>query len=178
MLAADASFNLPDYRCLERGFQLLTQVSGRAGRGTTPGQVILQTYTLELPALLLAQKHDYKSFYEQEIVSRQAFDYPPFSQIIRVVIAGDEQLVVLQALEQLAEATSTYLEDKVSVEAVTIAGPAPCLIERLRGKWRFHIILKNKAGKDAQTLITNFLRNYKMNPGLAMSYDVEALDLL
>src|SRR5262249_13850918 len=83
VLAADASFNLPDYRSLERGFQLLTQVSGRAGRGDRPGSVVLQTYNTELPALSLAKSHDYTGFAEQELASRRELSYPPFSQVIR-----------------------------------------------------------------------------------------------
>ncbi len=178
VLAADAAFNLPDYRSLERGFQLLTQVSGRAGRGKYKGQVILQTYNLELPALLLAQRHDYKTFAEQELASRQSFEYPPFSQLIRIVFSADEETTAQSAAEQLAEALSVYLEDKVQLTAIKILGPAPCLIERLRGKFRFHVIVKNLCGAAGRKLLGQFLFLWRVGPGVALAIDIDAQDML
>lgn len=178
VLAADAAFNLPDYRSFERGFQLLTQVSGRAGRGAHAGKVILQTYNVALPALLMAKKQDYKTFFAEEIESRKEYQYPPYSQIIRVVAACENSELAQSATEQLAEELSNYLEDKVEAEAVKILGPAPCLIERLRGKYRFHIIIKNLAGSEGRRLVTHFLRHHRGHSGLSIAVDIEAVDLI
>lgn len=178
VLAADASFNLPDYRSQERGFQLLTQVSGRAGRGHHAGKVILQTYNLDLPSLSLARKQDYATFYERELIERQSFEYPPFSQIIRVVIAGDVLSEVEYACEQLAEELSNYLEDKFDEEQIKILGPAPCLIERLRNKYRYHLLIKNLVGDEGRKVVTQFLRQRRGWAGLTMAVDVDAVDLL
>jgi len=178
VLAADAAFNLPDYRSLERGFQLLTQVSGRAGRGDRPGLVVLQTYNTELPALTLAQQHDYKQFAEAELSARRALDYPPFSQIIRLVVSGPDALAVQSACEALAEELTHRLDDQLSAEALKILGPAPCLIERLRGNFRFHLLVKNLAGEKGRSLVTSFLRQKRLRPGLSLAVDVDAFDLL
>lgn len=178
VLAADSAFNLPDYRSVERGFQLLTQVSGRAGRGRHPGQVLLQTYNVDMPALTLARKQDYVKFVEGELESRQAFEYPPFSQLIRVVVAGEDNTQVEFACDQLAEELSNHLEDKYSEDQIKILGPAPCLIERLRGKFRHHIIIKNLAGDEGRRSVTSFLRTRRGQAGLQMATDIEALDLV
>lgn len=177
VLAADAAFNLPDYRTAERGFQLLTQVSGRAGRGEHPGEVILQTYNLDMPALALARKQDYESFAETELASRRDFEYPPFSQIIRVVISGDSLELVEAVSEQLAEELSTHLEPDFTEDQIKILGPAPCIIDRLRGKYRHHIIIKNMAADPGRIAITRFLRS-KRPPGIILGLDVDALDLV
>jgi primosomal protein N' (replication factor Y) len=178
VLAADASFNLPDYRSGERGYQLLTQVSGRAGRGHDAGSVILQTYTMDLPALTLARNQDYAPFYDQEIEGRRAFEYPPFSQIIRVVIAGENLPEVEAACEQLAEELSTYLEDRFDEDKIKILGPAPCLIERLRSKYRQHLLIKNLAGDEGHKCIAQFLRLRRGGNGLTIAVDIDAIDLV
>jgi primosomal protein N' (replication factor Y) len=179
VLSADSAFNLPDYRALERGFQLLTQVSGRPGRAETPGLVILQAYNTSLPALRLAQKHDYKTFFEQELEARQSFDYPPFSQMIRIVISSENDMEVEKAALEIAEHLSTFLEDKIVPENIKILGPAPCLIERVKGRYRQHIVLKNQGGDLGLKLISNFIKqsHFKYNE-LRVIVDIDALDLI
>jgi primosomal protein N' (replication factor Y) len=177
VMAADASFNLPDYRTMERGFQLLTQVSGRAGRGAHAGEVILQTYNLDLPALALARSQDFSRFAESELESRREFEYPPFSQIIRCVISGDTLELVEATSEQLAEELSSFLEPEFTEDDVKILGPAPCIIDRLRGKYRHHIIIKNLAGDRGRTAITSFLKSRRPQ-GIVLGIDVDAVDLV
>ena len=94
VISADASFNLPDFRASERGFQLLTQVAGRAGRGEFAGKVLFQTYNPEYYALESAKAQNYTKFYETEIKAREEFDYPPFSQIIRLILSGENNFRV------------------------------------------------------------------------------------
>jgi primosomal protein N' (replication factor Y) len=178
VMTADAAFNLPDYRSTERGFQLLTQVAGRAGRGHRPGQVILQTYDCEMPALNFAKNHDYPNFYESEIEARQAFEYPPFSQIVRIVVAGNDPGTVEGTCYQIAEEISQFIESTLPPDSMKVLGPAPCLIERLRGKFRFHLIVKNLSGHDGRLQLTTFLRNRTLPSGLMMAVDVDALDLV
>lgn len=178
VLAADGAFNLPDYRSIERGFQLLTQVSGRAGRGEKPGRVVLQTYSSDLDALKWASGHDYASFVEAELQARETFCYPPFSQLIRAVIAGSDLFQVEAATDRLAEEVSSFLEATLPDSDMRILGPAPCLIERLRGKYRYQLLIKNLAGQEAGSLLTNFLRNRKLAPDVSLAVDVDACDLL
>ncbi len=175
VLAADAAFSLPDFRTLERGFQLLTQVSGRAGRGSSPGKVILQTHNTELPALKLAKAQDYDSFIKDELASRKQFDYPPFSQLIRILASSEDQLLLQSYLERLAEELANYLEE---IESIKILGPAPCLIERIKGLYREQLIIKNQMGEIGLEAIASFLRGRKANEDVRLSIDVDPVDLI
>lgn len=178
VLVADAALNMPDYRSTERGFQLLSQVSGRAGRGLKPGQVILQTYNPDLKVIDWARQHDFLSFFETELAAREAFDYPPYSRIIRVVLQGLDPRDVETALERLAEEISVVLEDRVAEQSLKILGPSPCLIERVKNKFRYHLLLKVKGEDSVMDPILQFLRNKKVPKQLSLAVDVDALDLL
>jgi primosomal protein N' (replication factor Y) len=178
VLAADTAFNMPDYRSVERGFQLLTQVSGRTGRGDKIGRVIWQTYNTEMPVLSWAKQHDYEQFAEEELRAREAFNYPPFSQLIRVVVAGARAQDVERECDLLAEEIAHLLADEFPESAIQVLGPAPCVIERLRGKFRFHLLIKNFAGVGGHRVLTDFLRSKKLPEGLVLAVDVDALDLL
>lgn len=136
VIAADLTLNMPDYSAAERCFQLLTQVAGRAGRGDKTGEVIVQTYNSSHYSILAAQKHDYEAFYDQEIKNRQLMDYPPFAYIIRILLSdfkADEPTALL------AE-TAAYLSQRYP--AVEFFGPAEAPIEKIRGRYRVHLLLK------------------------------------
>lgn len=178
VLVADAALNMPDYRSTERGFQLLSQVSGRAGRGLKPGQVILQTYNPDLQVIAWAKRHDYVNFFESELAAREAFDYPPYSRIIRLVLQGPDPREVEVCLESLAEEMSMLLEDKLSEQSMKILGPAPCIIERVKNRFRYHLLLKVKGDHTVMDPILQFLRNKKVPKQLSLAVDVDALDLL
>lgn len=175
VLAADAAFNLPDFRSLERGFQLLTQVSGRAGRADIAGRVILQTHNTELPALLLSKDQDYHSFIQQELESRERFEYPPYCRLLRILASGPDAFQVQSELERLAEQFSNFIED---IEQITILGPAPCLIERIKGQYRFHIIIKNLMGDLGHKIIASFLRGRSSPASVRIIIDVDPVDLI
>ncbi len=176
ILAADAAFNLPDYRSTERGFQLLTQVSGRAGRGSLPGKVVLQTFNPELSALKLSQSHDYLGFYTAELEARKTFLYPPFSQLIRIVIASSQIELTQIVGEQIVEALSSFLSD-ILPSSVTILGPAPCLLEKLHGKYRQHLIVKNLIDQQGHQLLASF-KNRQFPHQVQVAVDIDAVDLL
>ncbi len=133
VIAADTSINLPDYRSSERAFQLLSQVSGRAGRGKKAGRVVIQTFQPSHPSVLCAQTHEYRSFYEILKAERMASSYPPFVRIVNVVCSGEDKTKVeLKSLE-LAEKLQSFGE---------VLGPADCAIERIRDRWRRHVFIK------------------------------------
>ena len=178
VLLADSAFNLPDYRSSERGFQLLTQVAGRAGRGETPGSVILQTYTPELPVLNLASRHDYAGFFAPEIESRRYLDYPPFARLTRVLLSGEDEMLVQSVSEIVAEEISYLMEDEADEDELKILGPAPCLIERIKGRYRYHLIIKNKGGERLQRLLVDYLRGRRFGPAVSLAVDVDAIDLI
>lgn len=178
VLAADAAFNLPDYRSIERGFQLLTQVAGRAGRGHAPGAVIMQTYNPEMPALNWAKGHDYDAFVTEELQARRELEYPPFSQLVRLVVSGEDLREVELFSDEIAEELAKYLEDLVSPDSIKVLGPTPCLIERLKQNWRYQLIVKNLLGESGRAVIVQFLKNKKVDKKVSLAIDVDAYDFV
>jgi primosomal protein N' (replication factor Y) (superfamily II helicase) len=178
VIAADAAFNLPDYRALERGFQLLTQVSGRAGRGHAPGSVVLQTFNPDLPALDLARKQDYQAFITDELQCRKDFAYPPFSELIRIVVAALDDNNARSEIEILAEELSNYLDDLVAADAARILGPAPCLVEKLKNYYRYHLLIKNVGGDSVRSCISTFLKARRRPQAIRFTIDIDPVDLL
>ncbi len=178
VLVADAALNMPDFRSTERGYQLLSQVAGRAGRGHKPGLVILQTYNPDLKVLEWAKTHDYNSYFDSEVKAREAFAYPPFSRIIRTVLQGPDPADVEFGLERLAEELSLVIGDNTPGETVQILGPSPCLIEKVKNRFRYHLLIKVKGDERVMDSLLQFLRNKKVPKQLSLAVDVDALDLL
>ncbi len=178
VISADASFNLPDFRASERGFQLLTQVAGRAGRGEFKGRVFFQTYNPEYYALESAKKQNYLNFYQKEIISREEFDYPPFSQIIRIVITSLNKYRAEKAAQEIALRFCTMLEKYGFGEHVEVLGPTACVIERLNSHYRFQIIIKNKLGEKGHQFVSSFLSKITAPKDIKMTIDVDPLDIL
>jgi len=142
VVAADLALHMPDFRASERTFQLLTQVAGRAGRGSAPGRVILQTFLPDHYAIAPVRTHDYERFYGDEIESRAALGYPPFGHLAYALVTGPEDADVRRAAEALADAA------RDAAPGVEILGPAPAPLARLRGRYR-HQILAKGADPDA-----------------------------
>ncbi|MEZ4334033.1 MAG: primosomal protein N' [Myxococcota bacterium] len=164
VVAADLGLHLPDFRAAERTFQLLTQVAGRAGRATRPGHVVVQTFVPDHYALVPVATHDYETFYRSEIEHRRALGYPPFGALARVIVHAEEEAEAIAAAEQLADAARTATRTPRTSDAragqgdagapdgppaVEILGPAPAPIARLRGRWRFMLLMK---AREAQAL--------------------------
>lgn len=140
VLAADSLLNTGDYKASERTFQLITQVAGRAGRGNLPGRVIVQTYNCEDFSILAACKHDYISFYNQEIQIREKLSYPPFTNIAVMILSGIVDRYVYNRTKEVKTITSEYFED--SVGKAEILGPARAPLSKIRNKYRWRIIIK------------------------------------
>ncbi len=143
VISADTSLNLPDFRAGERTFQLLTQVAGRAGRSILGGKVIVQTYNPEHYAIQAASNHDYRTFYEREVIFRREQNYPPYSRLIR--------LLFLHANEKQAQAESlrmhrmlTTLIAQRGLPALDLIGPAPAFFRRVRGEYRYQILVRGE----------------------------------
>ena len=178
VISADASFNLPDFRASERGFQLLTQVAGRAGRGEFCGKVLFQTYNPEFYALESAKAQNYSKFYEQEIKSREEFDYPPFSQIIRFILSSKNNFRAEKAAQEIALRLSMLIDKFGFSERLEVLGPSPCVIERLNGYYRFQIIIKNRLEDKGHQFISNFINKISAPKDIRLSVDVDPLDIL
>ncbi|PDV97723.1 primosomal protein N' [Candidatus Chloroploca asiatica] len=151
VVAADTGLHLPDFRSGERAFQLLTQVAGRAGRRTSGAEVVIQTYNPEHYALLAAQEHDYRAFFLQEIAYRREIGYPPFSRLVRFVYASSGEPAARRAAEQLAERLQNLITSQ-RLENWSLIGPAPAFIQQIRGRWRWHLIVRIPLTVDARAL--------------------------
>lgn len=178
VISADSTFNLPDFRSAERGFQLLTQVAGRAGRGEYSGRVLFQTYNPDFYALDSAREQDYLRFYNAEIRSRQEFVYPPFTQIIRVIISCDKSERAEMCLEQIADRLQELIDKYGFDEHLEMLGPSACVIERLNGFYRYQLLLKNKIYEKGHQFITKFFRSVKLPKDIRMAIDVDPIDIL
>ena len=178
VISADASFNLPDFRASERGFQLLTQVAGRAGRGEFSGKVLFQTYNPDFYALESAKSQNYGEFYATEIAAREEFDYPPFSQIIRLVLSSPNNFRAEKSAQEIALRLCTMIEKFGTSERLEVLGPTPCVIERINSQYRFQIIIKNKLDKKGHEFISSFLNKITLPKDIKMVVDVDPLDIL
>lgn len=178
VISADASFNLPDFRASERGFQLLTQVAGRAGRGEFSGSVIFQTYNPDYYALASAKSQNYKEFYDTEIVAREEFDYPPFSQIIRIILSSENNFRAEKSAQEIVLRLATMIDKFGVSERLEVLGPTACVIERINGLYRFQILIKNKLGEKGHSFISSFIGKITMPRDIRMAVDVDPLDIL
>ena len=178
VISADASFNLPDFRAAERGFQLLTQVAGRAGRGEYKGDVIFQTYNPDFYALESAKEQNYEKFYNTEIAAREEFDYPPFSQIIRVIFSCENNFRAEKSAMEFAMRLNTMTDKFGFSEYLSVLGPSPCVIERLNGLYRFQIIIKNKLHEKGHSFVSKFFDKITMPKDIRLAIDVDPIDIL
>lgn len=175
VIAADTALYMPDFRSGERTFQLLTQVAGRAGRRTSGAQVVIQTYTPEHYALQAAQEHDYHAFYQQEIAFRRQIGYPPFSQLVRFLYAHTSKRSAERAAQELATRLATTIQQH-HLHDWRLIGPAPAFIQRLRGRWRWHILLRLPTHDADSGALSSFL--HALAPLYGWSVDIDPLNVL
>lgn len=140
VINADAALSMPDFRAAERSFQLLVQVAGRAGRGDKPGRVIFQTWDPDSPAIALAAGHDVEAFLERELANRIELGYPPLTRAALVRVDGIDESRAREACARLANVGRA--SEPVRRGQVTLHGPAPAPIARIRSRWRFRLMLR------------------------------------
>jgi len=169
------ALGLPDFRAAERTFQLLTQVAGRAGRGQTPGKVVLQTYFQDHYAVQYAARHDFVGFYEKELQFRCWMHYPPYSALANVLVRSDK-------LDDALEWSGTLGRwfETIRHEAVRVLGPAPAPILRLKRDYRYHFVLKSPSREKLNTTLRAMLAHaaQKKIPRTQVIVDVDALWLM
>ncbi len=141
IVLADVGLTLPDYRAAERGFQILTQVAGRAGRSPLGGKVVLQTYMPQHYAIQAAARHDFLGFYRQELAYRRKLGYPPYTHLARLVYQGWEADRAEEEAHRMARRVRAWLQEGRH-PATQIIGPAPCFYARLRGRYCWHLLLR------------------------------------
>lgn len=178
VISADASFNLPDFRASERGFQLLTQVAGRSGRGEFSGSVVFQTYNPDFYALESAKQQNFGDFYDTEIQAREEFDYPPFSQVVRIILSCENNFRAEKSAQEIAMRLNTIIDKQGISERLIVLGPTPCVIEKIKGMYRFQIIIKNKLDEKGHSFLSQFLGKITMPKDIRLTIDVDPIDIL
>ncbi|MBS4172464.1 primosomal protein N' [Bacillus sp. FJAT-49736] len=170
VLSADTMLHLPDFRSSEKTFQLLTQVSGRAGRHELEGEVVIQTYTPEHYSIELAGKQDYNRFYKQEMIMRKVGSYPPFYYLALITVSHEELLKVVSVTEKIAK----FIRTKISEESI-ILGPVTSPIPRINNRYRYQCLIKYKREPDLARNLRLVLEHFgqqRKTDGLTISIDV------
>lgn len=178
VISADTGFSVPDFRASERGFQLLTQVAGRAGRGEYKGKVLFQTYNPDYYAFQTAKSQNYDKFFETEIKARQEFDYPPFSQIIRLILSSQNNFRAEKSAMEIAMRLTTMTEKFGFTEYLETLGPTPCIISKINGYYRFQILIKNKLSQKGHDFVSKFMNKITLPKDIKLAIDVDPLDIL
>jgi len=167
VINADISLHLPDFRAAERTFQILSQVAGRAGRGILPGRVVVQSYNPEHYAVVAASQHNYSSFYEREMRLRRQFENPPYSCLVRLVYSSSSNATCERETRRMCQRL-TEERDSWGMD-VSLIGPTPAFIQRVRGRYRWQIVLR---GTDPARLVA------EMATPQGWTVDVDPVSLL
>ncbi len=175
VVGADAALGFPDFRAAERTFQLLTQVAGRAGRGQTPGKVVLQTFFPDHYAVQYAAQHDFAGFYEKELRFRSWMHYPPYSSLANVLVRSDK----LDEALTWSGVLGKWFE-KTRHEGIRVLGPAAAPIVRLKRDYRYHFVLKSASREKLNALLRTMLAYAAQQkiPRTQVIVDVDALWLM
>jgi len=173
---ADTALHFPDFRAAERTFQLVTQVAGRTGRGEKGGRVLVQTFNPEHPAIQAAVRHDFALFAQRELPTRDEYNYPPFTKMIRIVVRGENAENAERFAGEVAERIRPQLE-ALDVPA-RLLGPAPAPITKLRGKHRFHMLLFSEEGDPLRAAVRSTAAEVKPPADVQWIVDVDPLDML
>jgi primosomal protein N' (replication factor Y) len=176
VVGCDHALSMPDFRAAERVFQLMTQVSGRAGRGELPGRVVVQTYYPDHYAILAASKHDYASFVERELKYRRWMHYPPFGVLANVLVQSEKP----EEAAGWSSILGKYLIQNENSGAVRVLGPCTAPIARIKGIYRFHMILKAGSRKALNAALRGMLGHAEQAgvPRRNLIVDVDALRLM
>lgn len=177
VICADLSLNVPDFRAAERTFQLLTQVAGRSGRGEVTGRVIIQSLNPEHYAVARARNHDYVSFYEDEIALRKTFSYPPFTRMITLHLSTIHQDRGGKDIAALKADLDAIRKKERRFQRIDVMGPTRSPIEKIRGRYRWQILLKGKEISPLHELARAILGLEKAG-SLRIAVDVDPLNFM
>ncbi|MCR1951485.1 primosomal protein N' [Clostridium sp. DSM 100503] len=145
ILAADMSINIPDYRSAERTFQIVTQVAGRAGRGSKEGKVIVQTYNPEHYSLIYAKNYNYEGFYDEEFTTRGLMYYPPFGKILLVNVSSKNENSLKDFMKLIKGEMEIIKDEYLNIEML---GPVPCIVSKIKDNYRWQILFKGDLSLD------------------------------
>jgi primosomal protein N' (replication factor Y) len=180
VIAADSCFTQLDYQAEEKGFQLLTQVSGRAGRKDREGKVIFQSYLNNRPSLLLAQEQDYEKFYAEEIKLREEFNYPPFSKLIRFISSSEDEVLAINNINKFHELIYDYFTQTTTGTAtpLQLLGPSQCQITKINKQYRYHLLCKIALNRvDIESNLKSLFLNHKALHRTRLVIDIDSCSL-
>lgn len=179
VIAADQTLNMPDFRARERTFQLLTQVAGRAGRSTKPGEVIIQTYSPTDGAIMRAAQHDFQGFFWEEIRYRKERKYPPYTHIVRVLLLHEKEDRVIKGANDLGACLNQGMQDpQFGNNEIDILGPAPAVFTRLKNQWRWQISVKGRRLDLLRAFLHQGVQRFYKGPassGIILNIEVDPL---
>lgn len=177
ILDADVGIHLPDFRAAERTYQLIAQVSGRAGRSEKPGRIVIQTYQPEHVSLQAAAFGRGEDFYLREMGLREEAGFPPFQRLIEIRLTGAHREAVVKVVHLLAQKIQKQIDSKLFI----LLGPSACPVEKVRGKYRWHLLIKTGQYLKIQTPLRRLLDGFAMNDlGLKarMLVNVDPIDMV
>ena len=175
VISAETTLNLPDFRASERTFQLLTQVAGRTGRSKLGGEVIIQTYSQGHHSITNAKTHDFNTFYVQEVADRRELGYPPFGRMIGVLFQGENEPKVIREAHRFSGLLKKY------GHGLTILGPAPSVIARVRNQYRWHIIVRGPHSKHLRETVQTSRHQWERDAdrkNLHVKIDVDPIGMM
>jgi|SRR5680860_44142 len=179
VVAADQTLNMPDFRSRERTFQLLTQVAGRAGRGTKPGEVVIQTYSPTDGSILHAAQHDFQGFFWEEIRYRKERKYPPYTHIVRALLLHEKEELVIKGANDLWACLKQGMQNpKYGKDELDILGPAPAVLTRLKNQWRWQISVKGRQLDLLRAFLHQGVQRFYKGPassGIILNIEVDPL---
>jgi primosomal protein N' (replication factor Y) len=196
VISGDTSLSLPDFRAAERTFQLITQVAGRAGRGDSPGRVVLQTFMPEDPTIQAALRQDFVGFAQSELQSRREVGLPPFARMVRIVMRDQDQEELHKKCEELGvkvlEAVNA-VEERLPIAncelpiqsaignrqlAILVKGPMPCAINRIAGFYRNQIVMQSPRAELLQKVLAILREGGHLATSERIAVDVDPVSLL
>ncbi|HMO18012.1 MAG TPA: primosomal protein N' [Oligoflexia bacterium] len=180
---ADVGLHFPDFRASERIFQLIVQAAGRAGRGNIPGQVIIQTREPHHPTIVAATTNRFKAFARYELEFRKSLSYPPFGRLARLIISSQNREEAFLGSKRTAEYLGSISsnENQNSLAPWKILGPSIAPIEKLRGRYRWHILIKSESAKTLSTIarhLNQWKRHQKDLKDFRLTVDIDPIDML
>ena len=175
VINADTMLKLPDFRAAERTYDLLEQVSGRAGRGDKAGKVIIQTYWPTHPAIASVKTHNRNIFLSEEVTERKEAYYPPYSRLANIIFWGRSERDVCASVNELTEALHEEAGEK---EGWEILGPADCVKAKVKDKYRRHVLVKAPTEENIGSVISQCAAKLTKRMGISMTIDVDAYDMM
>ena len=176
VINADTMLKLPDFRSSERTFDLIEQVAGRAGRADKPGRVVVQTYSAQDVAIRAAASYDRQRFLDEELELREGLGYPPYVRLANVLVWGKDKDAVRAAARELYHDLAQFAAGQGA--GWLVLPPTPCVLERLKGSWRYHVVVKAPLSGDIAGCFATYFRERKPTSGVRVSIDIDPMSLL